>query len=746
MGGASAAVLAFMMAAPASAAEGEAAAGEAEQGLGQIIVTAQHRSEDIQRAAVAITAVTGEELQDRGISQTEQLATLTASLQVQPSAGPYTTFSVRSVSQLSGNAFADPAIAVNYNGVYLATPTVIHGLYYDLERLEILKGPQGTLYGRNATAGAINAIPNRPRFEFEGNASIDVGSYNRLNLGAMLNVPISDRAAFRIAGQRVRRDGFMSDGTSDDVGEAVRASLLLEPTDNLSILLWGDFAHQGGKGPGATIRKTCASLGRPGTSCFVNEDDPYTAVSDLDAQYTNYGLPVQTDKGFIDGDYYGSGLNIDLQTGIGTVSLIGGWRGSDMSYVGTGIGWQIREKQRPEQKSLELRLASSSTDRLQYVFGAYYLDTKMDARANGENASRKNFSDQDTHLTGWTGALYSQITYGLTDTFRLTGGLRYTYEKKSSDSRRYTLANLLGPDPVIPPEPVGTPANVVQGSREWNEVNWKAGFELDAADDSLIYGNVSTGFKAGGFFYGPPGSQTFEPEKVTSYVLGTKNRFLDNRLQLNAEAFYLDYQNQQISFVKLIGVSSTLVTENAGKSQAYGMEVESQFLITPDTRIGVQAQYLKAEYDSFSYQTLAAPPPSSLCTVTPGTPQASVDCAGVTPLRSPEWTFIGSLEQTIPLANDGRIVLEGLARYESSFETDVNYIPETRTDGSLRIDLGVSYVSPDDRFTIKAYVDNVTDELSITSTTVHNAYPQTGNVAVNLLAPRTFGVRGSVRF
>lgn len=221
-----------------------------EQGLQDIVVTAQRRSENVQRTALSVTAVTGETMTSRGVSQTEDLSRLTAGLQVQPSGGPYTTFAVRGVSQLGGNAFADPTVAVNLGGVYLATPTVIHGLYLDLDRVEILKGPQGTLYGRNATAGAINVIPVRPRFEFEGSLAADVGNYDRFNATGVLNIPISDNVAVRIAGQRVRRDGFMSDGTGDDKGEAVRASFLAEPTDNFSVLISFDWAHQGGKGPG----------------------------------------------------------------------------------------------------------------------------------------------------------------------------------------------------------------------------------------------------------------------------------------------------------------------------------------------------------------------------------------------------------------------------------------------------------------------------------------------------------------
>jgi iron complex outermembrane receptor protein len=335
----------------------------------------------------------------------------------------------------------------------------------------------------------------------------------------------------------------------------------------------------------------------------------------------------------------------------------------------------------------------------------------------------------------------------LTDTFRLTGGLRYTYEKKSSDSRRYTLNNTVGPDPVIPDTPTGTLTNTVVGSRDWNKVNWKAGVEYDVAPRSLLYANVSTGFKAGGFFYGPPDAQSYEPETVTSYAIGSKNRFLDNRLQLNAEGFYLDYRDQQVSFVKLIGPSAVLVTENAGKSHAFGLELEADFLATPNTRIGAQVQHLQAKFDEFAYQTVAPPPASSTCRVSPaGGGQFSVDCAGNTPLRSPRWTLVGSVEQTIPLPNGGRFIAEARARYEAKFQADVSYVPEAQTYDTTRVDLGLSYVTPSDRFTVKAYVENLTDEETISNATQNTAYAINGVMGINLLAPRTYGVRAQFNF
>ena len=746
-GSTSLAVLAALAGQAAQAQEAGPAASDVSsprEGLGEIVVTAQRRAEDLQRAALAITAVSGDDIVERGVTQVEQLATLSPGLQVNTSAGPYASFSVRSVSSLSGNAFADSAVAVNVDGVYLATPTVLHGLYYDLERVEILKGPQGTLYGRNATAGAINVIPRRPEFETGASINTEVGNLGRFNIGGALNIAASDTVALRVAGQRVRRDGYLSDGASDDNGEAVRASILFEPTPDLSILIAGDYSHIGGIGPGATIRKECGKIGMSGGACFVA--DPYTGIADLADQYTSVGEAPPTRNQFIEGDYYGAALNIDYDTAIGTLTFIGAYREADSAYVGTGTSWQLRETQKPKQTSAELRLASSGVGPLKYVFGLYYLDTTMDSRSQSESLNNKRFSDSFTHNEGWTWAAFSQLTYSLSGSVRLTGGLRYTYENKLTDSQRYNLLGLVGPDPVIPDGP--TPPIVIDMDEEqsWEAVNWKAGIEFDAAPDSLLYANVSTGFKAGGFYYGPPGSNTYEPEHVTSYAIGSKNRFADNTIQLNVEAFYLDYTDQQISFVKLIGPGAVvLVTENAGSSYAYGLEFESEFLPAENTRFGLSGSWIKAEYEEFSYDTVAPPSSTTLCMVGPPFP-FTVDCSGQVPIRTPEWTVTGFFEQGFELGNGGRIVLDGRGQYKSAFYASTSYTIETLTNESFRASFGLGYEDPDGRFKIRAFVDNAFDEVTISNATVNTAYSENGIVGINLLPPRTYGIQASANF
>jgi iron complex outermembrane recepter protein len=532
------------------------------------------------------------------------------------------------------------------------------------------------------------------------------------------------RAAFQL----LHRNGFFSDGTEDESGQAARLSYRFKPSGAVTIDVIGDYTHQGGRGGGATVRKRCGT-----GACFFG--DPWTSLSDQPAAYAP--LAPQSRRQFIDSDYYGLLANIDVTTSIGTLTLIPAYRKSNIRYNSTQAGFQILERQRPEQVSMEARLASPSGNRLGWLIGGYYLHTNATARSNTESAAARTYSDQLIDTSGETAAGFGQLTFAVFPALRLTGGLRYTWERKSSDSERYTVRNAPGPDPVIPTPPVGLPAFVVDQSLDFDAVTWRAGVEFDAGPRSLIYANVGTGFKAGGFFLGPPGANSYAPERVTAYTIGTKNRFFDNRLQLNAEAFLLDYHDQQLGYVKLIPPAVVLVTENIGQVRTKGVELEAELLLARNTRIGLQAQWLDARVRELVYNTIAPPPPSSRCRIT-GT---VVDCSGQRALRSPEWVFAASLEHSFPLASGDRIVANLFSRYESARELDIAYIPETHASSSTRTDAVLTYRFQGDRLSIAAFVNNIEDKVVISNATPNPSYSANGVVAVTLRPPRTFGLR-----
>lgn len=256
----------------ASAAQGDApaqaaSAPETGEGLQEIIVTAQRREENLQKAALAVSAIAGNALTQQSVTQATDLSRLIPSIQIQP-AHSYTQIYLRGVGTFGANSFAENSVAFNLDGVYLSRPAGPSGLFYDLERVEVLKGPQGTLYGRNATGGAINIITAKPkRDRFEGYANAEYGNYDTLKLSGAVNAPLGNAAALRIAGQLSQHDGYFSDGSDDERTRAVRGQILLAPEGSrFDMTISVDYAHLGGIGGGGTIVPLVRSGSRLGAS------------------------------------------------------------------------------------------------------------------------------------------------------------------------------------------------------------------------------------------------------------------------------------------------------------------------------------------------------------------------------------------------------------------------------------------------------------------------------------------------
>lgn len=723
----------------------EAAADPAVQaetgGLGEIIVTAQRRSENLQRAALSVTAVTGDTLVERGVTGPENLTLLAPALQVTATAGPYVAYTMRGVTSVTTNAYGDPALALNYNQVYLATPTAASGLYFDLDRVEVLKGPQGTLYGRNATGGAINVIPRRPELDARtADVGFDVGNYAMIGARAAINLPLGDSVALRIAGQTISRDGYFSDGTGDENGRAIRTSLLLEPATNFSLLVMADYSSSNDRGGGATIRKACGVR----QACFVA--DPFTGLQDLPQAYAP--LAPASRNTFNRSHFYGISAVAELATDFATLTVIPGYRKSRVRVATTQPGFYYRSFDDPEQFSLEARLASDNDRPLRWLVGGYYLTTQIDSINNSESAAGRSVSASFYELGGHSLAAFGQLTLALTPEFRLTGGARYTYEKKSANVVRYTLANTVGPNFNLPDTPPAglAPTIAFDSSATFDAVTWRGGVEWDVGARSLLYANVGTGFKAGGFFSGPPGANTYRPEKVTAYAIGSKNRFLDNRLQVNVEAFLQDYTDQQINYIKIVSGAAIQVTENVGRARMKGVDLETVFLVTPTTQVTFQGQYIDAKYKSLTYTTVSPPPATTKCVRSPATVGLTINCDGQSSLRSPEWVLSGSIEQTIELGEGHELVLGGNARYESSKELDIAYIPETAVAGAERFDLSIAYRDTGRKLGLTAFVNNLTDKAQPASAVVTPGYAVDGVVALTMQPPRTYGLRLNASF
>jgi len=342
--------------------------------------------------------------------------------------------------------------------------------------------------------------------------------------------------------------------------------------------------------------------------------------------------------------------------------------------------------------------------------------------------------------------VFGQITYDLAQTFRLVGGLRYTREDK-------TLAGTTRNTSLFAP---ATPFVPIDGDLSFNKVTWKAGFEYDVAERSLLYANVATGFKAGGF-YPSVGQNTYKPETLRAYTVGSKNRFFDNKVQVNLESFYWQYRDQQISYVGPIeatpgNFAQAGITVNAGKARMYGAELETLFKPTDNDTFGATVQYLNAKYQSLVYNAISTSgaPLITTCAVAndtrtalPPTRLFIVDCSGKRSTNAPRWTANLSYEHLFDLGGDMHLAAGARSRLETSSFVNTDYLDYQKRGKYSTSDAYLTLSGAGDRWSLTGFVNNIENEL------VKNGgltRPIIDVTLASLRAPRTYGVRAGLKF
>lgn len=751
----------FMALPQVAAAQDAADASEDQAGIADIVITANRYEENAQRSALSIEAVSSEEITRTGVSRPEDIARLATGVTIGTGANLPQIY-IRGVGNYATNNYAEGAIALNIDGVYISRGWAATGIYFDLNRIEVLKGPQGTLYGRNASGGAINIITNRPRFgEFSGYVEGEIGNYDLFSVNGALNIPVSDTVALRFAGRIATRDGYLDDGYNDESSEAARAHLLFQPSSDVSLLVSAFYQHNGGKGASFTLAN--------------DNGDPWAGPTQQawrDIILANAGPPgflmagaLPNDAGFRDATIYGVSAELNVDLGPATLTILPAYRYGEQSDRFFVPNYEFTEDETDKQTTLEVRLSNRS-DRLRWVLGGYFFDERQGniagrpLRFNQTGFSAADIPAFESQTRSY--AVFGQFTYGLTDTFRLTGGLRYTYERKTQDGINIdfrapaTLPPNLACAPgytLTPTPPLATtPCALAFSLAEritYNSVTWKAGFEFDVADRSLLYGNVSTGFKSGGFFAAPPPS-SFGPERLLAVDFGLKNRLLDNRLQLNFELFYYDYKDHQEAYLGPTSLPGyfTLVTANAGKATSYGGMIDLLFQPTPNDRFSAGIQYNHTNYDSFLY---GAPPigvPVTGCAVGGG----FVDCSGFQLVRTPTWTGNVSYDHIFELNNGGTIQAGTSVQFSSSYYTAVDFLDSQKESGFALVDADLIYTAPSGAWSVALWGRNLTDQTVFTSSfrapfVNGNAVAgPDGMIAGSLRPPRTFGARFRINF
>ncbi|MEZ5742818.1 MAG: TonB-dependent receptor [Sphingomonadaceae bacterium] len=773
-------------------------------GIGDIVVTAQRREETLQDAAIAIDAVTGNDLAEQGVTTADDIGKIVPSIAIVNGGGTGTSVFLRGVGNVTNNNYYDAAISSSYDGVVLGRASgAFTSAFYDLERVEVLKGPQGILYGRNATGGAVNIIPKKPELDRLGaGVNLSFGNYSAFGAEGYINAPLGQDAALRFSATRQSRDGFNRDGSDDLDRWAMRAQLLFEPTDRLSIRISGDYTAIGGIGAGSHYLGHFQGPNFIASGLDKNEG-MYTDAANAYRQ-TVLGAPG---FGFLNPmnrqqstDWKGWGVHaeVKLDTGIGEVTFIPGYReGENTNYFfGPAFNTALFDETN-DQFSAELRLAGSA-GMIDYVVGGFYFDENV----SGNNEFNQEFVLPMQDYVGGTKsvAAFGQLTANLSERLRLVGGLRYTHDKKFIDGQITNFITFCGPNappPVTPPASFGIgcqiPGNLPhypnltdpQAALNWliaggwispsstltqlppfysvtsgvarilrsvnapsdsgtfSKVTWKAGVEFDATPDNLLYATVETGYRAGGFQLAESYTN-YDPETITAFTIGSKNRFLGNKLQLNVEAFLWKYKDQQINFFT-ISPDSVLVsaTQNVGKSDIKGFDIDLVAKPMRNTTLSAKVQFLDTKYQGLILRT--APPrdnfncPRSVDgTLADGvTPIFAFDCSGNSLLFSPKWTLNLGAEQVIPMSDNVDLVASVFTAWKDDQWGNFNYLDFQRIPANWTTGASLTFKDVDGGWSLGGYVNNIENNR-------HVSYPQAspiGFAVVRYTAPRTYGVR-----
>jgi len=750
-----------------------AVAAEQSAGLQEIVITAQRYEENEQHAAIAISVLSGNDILTSNVTRPEGLTALLPSVQVSDDTGPYSIFYIRGVGNFAANGLSDAAVLVNFDGVTVSRSGT-SGFFYDLDRVEVLKGPQGTLYGRNATGGAINVISKQPVLdEFSADAMVEYGNYSTVREDGMINLPIAATAAVRVAGYHVQHDGYMDDGTDNQDDSGGRLSFKITPNESLNIVWVADFFKQGGQASGGTVTGTTTTFFPQPTfspsdrlGFFTPEVESF--ITTMPNVLNGRTMAPFQNVNYEDNRFWGIHSTIDWRTPIGTLTVIPAFRESQLDYTSFATGVMLRENSEEKQKSIEVRLGSGIQQALSYVAGVYYLDDPNSVPEYDVNQqSVATFQSYEANTI--SKAAFTNLTYAITPTVRVTGGARYTRDDKefngtsASNSMICTRGFLACPNAAvfpysqaapIPPvffNPNGTITTLTNytnsNAESYSKVTWRAGADWDITDQNMVYASVGTGFKSGGFYFSGD-TNFYQPETITAYTIGSKNRFLDNRLQANLEVYYWKYKNQQISHLSLDSENQLIFpTENVGEATYKGFELDLQARPFPHTLLSADVQYNDGVYDSFTYHTPNQNGGVSNGTGCPnvGTPGATytVDCSGKQPPYAPLWTLTGGVQQTVPLPADAKLVGGARVHYQTSTLTALEFLPLEEQPGYALWNFDLTYSTAHDRFFVGAYIDNAFDK---TALSFSFPTPLSTFMTATLQHPRTFGARAGVHF
>jgi len=697
-------------AAPGASASDPAATSDKVASDNDIVVTAERRSVGLQKTPQLLSVLSSDALARQQVLQPLDLQKTVPGVQLM-GGGAQISLLVRGAGNAVANARGDAAAGYNIDGVAVVRPISVNGAFFDLDRIEVLKGPQGTLYGRNATVGAVNLISKRPTFDLGGQVEVEVGNYDLFRQLAVLNVPLSGDLAVRGAFQHIKRDGYLSNGANDANNIAGRLSALWQPSKSLSVVLIGNYFKDVGAGAGDVPLKSS-------TGSFLDPKNPwYLAVVPFPGNL-NTAVPDDARQRL---RTWSVSAEITADLGPATLTIIPAAIDNHYKARTYNGGFLQLLDTTDRQQSVETRLASHAGSPFTWLVGGLYLHDNQTGYSdlNSRPGILQRTYYNNLSLTSY--ALFAQGSYPVLPDLTLTGGLRYSHDEKRIDGYTQNLD--------LQQQPIGVSVPSL-GRSTFDNVSFKVGAEWALTPRNMLYANVATGYKAGGF-NGGLAPNTYKPEKMTAYTVGAKNRFLHDRLTFNVEAWYWDYRDvQQVAFGFINPLPNfQLVTFNASAIKSYGAELQSSLRIGAGGNLDVAVVYTHSTYGSFFTPAF------------PITGQAAADNSGLDTPFAPRWAVNLGYEHRIGLGGGWEARPAVRTQIRSSQRIVANPVLGNRVDGTTTTDLSLAIASPAKGLEVQFYANNLEDEpvIQFAGTTPAGFWAGPGR-------PRTYGVRTTVRF
>jgi iron complex outermembrane recepter protein len=727
--------------------------------LEEVLVTAQKRQESVQDISLAVTAVADERLVDGLIADPSDLQALIPNLSVGADFGQAKIF-IRGIGLNSSFAGVDPSVALHLDGAVISQSYAQLGVFFDLDRVEVLRGPQGTLYGRNATGGSVNLISKKPTDEFEGYATATIGNYSKLDVAGAVSGAISDRVQGRFAFSSKTHEGYGSNPVSnndidDENRQAFRAMLNFDINEDMSLLVSGDYATENDNSgqmhfidtyrddnlrqlgindennlpPGVSIDGNIVTLAdgsvevvtRPAPGVGGYADDERNVPSEIMPKNEKESSALTATFDWVMTDNWA----LKSITNFRDLEVLYQQDIDQSSNVNDDIQKNTVES---EQFSEELQFIYNG-EKLRGLVGLYYFSEELVNDGNDIAFAMDNpdtdrnerdfvylFGDIDIEALG----LFANFTYNFTDNLALKAGVRYSDETREGDNFFRVNGNKFACSPDVTTAANGN----CQDKESFTDTSPTIGLDWNIGEDVLLYASYSEGFKSGAISGGSRTPIT-DPETIESWELGSKGTWLDSTLRINVAAFYYEIEDLQQSRSAPSADGTFLnIFENAASAEGKGVEVEVNWLLTEQFRIDGYVAVLDTEFTEFDTNNPLYPSP------------VLEDLSGNVMKQSPElsWNIHGQYD--LPLSNGGNLGFGAEVSYkDEQYFTEFNDEVDREDDYTL-VNANIKYTSPDERFFVNVWGKNLGDETVYTGRFVIGSVVTIGGT---LLPPRTYG-------